>query len=153
MESVNCTVPFLPPDIRKGYNICANETLGKVASNILYTSPMRGMNLWSRDNDLIPPCIFYQFDIEERYNYRGSGGQLIRRIGLEGDLDYQNSNVEVLYLEFFSEMLVTEQFWAYEFMSYIAENGGFIGLFLGYSLLHLREILNGMIKRAKKVFK
>jgi hypothetical protein len=88
-----------------------------------------------------------------RYNYRGSGVNLIRRIGLEGDLDYQYSNIEVLYLEFFSEMLVTEQIWAYEFMSYIAENGDFVGLFLGYSFLHLREIINGMIKRANKVFK
>ena len=34
-------------------------------------------------------------------------------------------------------MVVTEQFWSYGFMSYIAETGGFVGLFLGFSLLQL----------------
>ena len=38
-------------------------------------------------------------------------------------------------------MTVTEQFWSYGFMAYIAENGGFVGLFLGYSLLQLEELI------------
>ena len=38
-------------------------------------------------------------------------------------------------------MIVTEQFWAYGFMSYIAETGGFVGLFLGYSLLQLELVV------------
>lgn len=38
-------------------------------------------------------------------------------------------------------MVVTEQFWSYGFMSYIAETGGFVGLFLGFSLLQLEEVL------------
>ena len=38
-------------------------------------------------------------------------------------------------------MIVTEQFWAYGFMSYIAETGGFVGLFLGCSLLQLELVL------------
>ena len=39
-----------------------------------------------------------------------------------------------------SKMVVTEQFWAYGFLSYIAETGGFVGLFLGYSVLNLRDL-------------
>ena len=39
-----------------------------------------------------------------------------------------------------SKMVVTEQFWAYGFLSYIAETGGFVGLFLGYSVLQLRDL-------------
>ena len=108
---------------------------------------MRGMNLWSRASNVIPPCIFYQFDIKERYNYQGSGRQFIRQMGQDGYLDYQSLNIEVLFIAFFSEMMVTEQNWAYGFMSFIAENGGFVGLFLGYSFLHIRDIINGMIKR------
>ena len=38
-------------------------------------------------------------------------------------------------------MTVTEQFWSYGFMAYIAENRGFVGLFLGYSLLQLEELI------------
>ena len=42
---------------------------------------------------------------------------------------------------FNSKMTVTEQFWSYGFMAYIAENRGFVGLFLGYSLLQLEELI------------
>ena len=44
-------------------------------------------------------------------------------------------------------MTVTEQFWAYGFMAYIAENGGFVGLFLGYSLLQLEELIAFLSKK------
>ena len=39
-------------------------------------------------------------------------------------------------------MQVSEQFWAYTFLAYIAECGGFVGLFLGYSLLQIEDLLN-----------
>ena len=44
-------------------------------------------------------------------------------------------------LFFNSKMTVTKQFWSYGFMAYIAENGGFVGLFLGYSLLKFEELI------------
>ena len=44
-------------------------------------------------------------------------------------------------------MTVTEQFWSYGFMAYIAENGGFVGLFLGYSLLQLEELITFCSKK------
>ena len=50
-------------------------------------------------------------------------------------------------LFFNSKMVVTEQFWSYGFMSYIAETGGFVGLFLGYSLLQLELLLIFCSKR------
>ena len=40
-----------------------------------------------------------------------------------------------------SKMNVSEQFFAYEFLAYVAENGGFVGLFLGYSVLQLRDFI------------
>ena len=39
-------------------------------------------------------------------------------------------------------MIVSEQFLAYGFLAYVAENGGFVGLFLGYSVLQLRDLMN-----------
>ena len=44
-------------------------------------------------------------------------------------------------------MTVTEQFWSYGFMAYVAENGGFVGLFLGYSLLQLEELINFCLQK------
>ena len=57
----------------------------------------------------------------------------------------QNENTTsmtgTMYITFKSKMTVTEQFWSYGFLSYVAENGGFVGLFLGYSLLQLRDLI------------
>ena len=50
-------------------------------------------------------------------------------------------NLRTFRMFFNSKMVVTEQFWSYGFMSYIAETGGFVGLFLGFSLLQLEEVL------------
>ena len=49
--------------------------------------------------------------------------------------------VSNLYLYFKSKMVVTEQYWVYGFMAYVAENGGFVGLFLGYSVLQLHDMI------------
>jgi hypothetical protein len=43
-------------------------------------------------------------------------------------------------------MVVTEQFWAYGFLTYIAETGGFVGLFLGYSALQLKDVFPYMFQ-------
>ena len=48
---------------------------------------------------------------------------------------------------FKSKMDVTEQFWVYNFLAYVAENGGFVGLFLGYSLLQLEELIPFCFKK------
>ena len=47
-------------------------------------------------------------------------------------------------------MTVTEQFWSYGFMAYVAENGGFVGLFLGYSVLHLADMYPYIANKFKK---
>lgn len=48
---------------------------------------------------------------------------------------------EKLQISFTSQMVVTEQFWEYGFMAYIAENGGFVGLFLGWSILQTETVI------------
>ena len=48
---------------------------------------------------------------------------------------------EKLTISFSSQMVVTEQFWEYGFMAYIAENGGFVGLFLGWSILQTETVI------------
>ena len=72
MAAVNCTVPFIPSTIREGDKVCGEKESGKIAANILYTSPMRALNLWSPKTVLTPPCIFYQYEVNERYHYDGN---------------------------------------------------------------------------------
>ena len=53
----------------------------------------------------------------------------------------KKDRTEELQISFTSQMVVTEQFWDYGFMAYIAETGGFVGLFLGWSLLQTEQII------------
>ena len=73
------------------------------------------------------------------YSYIVFAGKKIYRYIEEGKLNKDRS--EGMYIYFKSKMVVTEQFWAYGFLAYIAEMGGFVGLFLGYSVLQLKGFL------------
>ena len=57
-----------------------------------------------------------------------------------------------LYITFLSKMEVTEQFWSYGLLAYIAECGGFVGLFLGYSLMQLKDVMIFLGKPLKSSF-
>ena len=46
-----------------------------------------------------------------------------------------------LQILFTSQMVVAQQVWDYGFMAYIGETGGFVGLFLGWSLLQMQEVI------------
>jgi hypothetical protein len=48
-------------------------------------------------------------------------------------------------------MTITEQFWSYGFMAYVAENGGFVGLFLGYSVLQMADIYPYLVEKINKI--
>ena len=50
-----------------------------------------------------------------------------------------------------SKMEVTEQFWSYGLLAYIAECGGFVGLFLGYSLMQLKDVMIFLGKTLKNL--
>ena len=45
---------------------------------------------------------------------------------------------------FTSRMHMSKQVWSYTFMAYIAENGGFVGLFLGLAVLHLEHVITAV---------
>ena len=70
-------------------------------------------------------------------------GTAIKRYLMKGKSN--TDHVENLYLYFKSKMVVTEQYWVYGFMAYVAENGGFVGLFLGYSVLQLHDMIGYLL--------
>ena len=60
----------------------------------------------------------------------------------EGSGKKLRTRTDEMKIVFTSKMTVSEQFFSYGFLSYIAENGGFVGLFLGYSVLQLRDLIH-----------
>ena len=66
-----------------------------------------------------------------RYKTRYFTSQLIKK----------SDRTQQLSIFFVSRMVVTEQFWEYGLMAYVGETGGFVGLFLGWSLLQLEDFI------------
>ena len=53
----------------------------------------------------------------------------------------QKDTAVSLKIYLISKMEVTEHFWSYGFMEWIAECGGYAGLFLGYSLSQFSDLI------------
>ena len=53
----------------------------------------------------------------------------------------------ILYLNINSKMRITEQFWSYGFLAFVAETGGFVGLFLGFSILDMRILIEMVCRK------
>ena len=86
----------------------------------------------------MPPCTYNTFSYDKTdFNSRKE-----RIVYLGAELTPNYSKTDFMELNFVSKMFVTEQFWAYTFLAYIAECGGFVGLFLGYSVLQLGDFFN-----------
>ena len=136
LETVNCSIPFIAPKYRTKSKICKDKLLGKMGIEIYKSSPIELTNLWSGESFIQPPCKYHQFETRDRGSKKGenasfhSGLRLYNWIG----------GKRVLFLNINSKMRVTEQFWAFTFLDFVAETGGFVGLFLGFSILDLRIV-------------
>ena len=127
MEKYMCTLPFILKHIRENVAICSDVEITKKAINLYEDSPISKSTLWAENTFLMPPCAYHTYDAKET---------------MSGD-----STEKGLLIRLLPKMTVSEQYWSYDFMTYIAENGGFVGLFLGYSVLHLRDLIEYLVKK------
>ena len=134
--TINCSVPFVAPQFRKKSPICENKLLGKRGIEIYKSSPIELTNLWAGESFVQPPCRYHQFETRDRGTQGGVNSSFH-----SGTKRYFWSGSRALLLNFNSKMRVTEQFWSYGFLDLVAETGGFVGLFLGFSILDMRIVL------------
>ena len=64
------------------------------------------------------------------------------RIQIGSKIEYDGP---ILYIEFNKFIKITKSRYAYRELEFIAEFGGYVGLFLGISVFHLREVFQKMI--------
>ena len=55
------------------------------------------------------------------------------------------SNDDIMQFEFNKFIKTTKSRYAYRELEFLAEFGGYVGLFLGISVFHLRELFQGLI--------
>ena len=113
LEQFGCTTPFGP----KKSNICLNQTLGQNAIELL--NQMR----IPANNRCLDPCTTVV--------------PYLSIIARE-----QNSKSSSLSLKLPRKIKVMSSYLSYKVLSLIAEIGGYVGLFLGVSILDLKNILN-----------
>ena len=135
-ETINCSIPFIPPKYRNGTKLCSNSSLGKSGVEIYKSSPIELTNLWSGESFVHPPCRYHQFEARDRSIERGDNSSFH-----SGTQRFDWSGSMILYLNINSKMRITEQFWSYGLLAFVAETGGFVGLFLGFSILDMRIVI------------
>ena len=118
MEELGCTSPFG----QNHENICTNQEKGKIA-----------MQTSSKDRHESKkckyPCTFLKIKVIE--NGKGS---------------LKTSNTWTLTLRFLKYIRVTTSYYSYKELELLAEFGGYIGLFLGVSIFHLKDALKIFFK-------
>ena len=130
---------MIPLEFRDGAEICRNDSIGLLIHGFLKTLSGRfSTNMWTEDYFFVPPCTYNTYTYVESAgkNYPVPNNEYITMY-----LKKKRDRTRILRLYFNSKMFVTEQFWNYPFMAYVAECGGFVGLFLGFSILQIADLL------------
>ena len=130
---------MIPPAFRDAAGICRNDTIGELIHDYLDTLSGRfATNMWTEDYFFMPPCTYNTYtyvETEGKKHYAGNHEYVTMNLKRRRDKSRR------VKLYFNSKMFVTEQFWAYPFIAYVAECGGFVGLFLGFSILQIADVL------------
>ena len=153
-EKFGCTSPYIDQKNRHGAEICRNATTGEAVHAFLETSTgMFGTNVWRKNYFMPPPCTYNTYSyVQSDFSASTNKYRYVTLENIqEGKKNKDKTYKTIIY--FVSKMNVNEQFFAYTFMAYIAECGGFVGLFLGYSLLQIGEILQYCRERMYKISK
>ena len=114
---MGCTTPYGP---NKDF-ICANQTLGLQALELYMKAFSRDINYIN--GNCLRPCSYHLRKIDNLKEYN-------QQIG------------PTLFLRAESQIRETEEYYLYSGLSLIAEIGGYVGLFLGVSVLQVQDLIS-----------
>ena len=141
-EKFGCTSPYIDQRNRHGASICENQTTGKLVQDFMKTRSGRfGTSMWKKNYFMPPPCTYNTYTFVQNDYYQNDKKYLYLTLQNLKDRKPKSQKTRLLIIYFVSKMEVVEQFWSYTFLQYIAEVGGYVGLFLGYSLLQLGDVI------------
>ena len=119
-----CTVPWIVADGNR--KICTREEDVNTSYWIAWS------RITNQESDCLPPCKSLIINVGARDN----------EVGGDDDDDYGEA---VFY--FPQRVLKSEEKLFYTFLSLMAEIGGYVGLFLGYSILNLAEVVVRILQK------
>ena len=107
--------------------ICSNETIGKMASDIINEGEPK---FEYQDLNCKHACSFMNIEAQETTEYNGSSLD-------KGSVKFK----------FHSKVKVLRSQYSFPLLTLIAEVGGYVGLFLGVSLLQISDLLDWFSSR------
>ena len=90
------------------------------------------------------------FSTPKLYYFRSTSKRELYLTDEELSKGLKRKSPDRMIIYFIHKMAVTKQFNSYGFMAYVAECGGFVGLFLGFSLLQLEQLFNFLETKVKR---
>lgn len=124
MEKIGCTTPFGPYKD----NICGNQTFGTNAIQLFLELEKKYKSICKM------PCKYLSLMY---FKTREHGPKT--KVNDKYDKDTQ------LVLQFESKIESTTAYYQYPMLSLIAEIGGYVGLFLGFSVYQIAEVFDFII--------
>ena len=122
IKKIGCTAPFYQPKVNDHLNVCTNSTKGEEAKNLL-------LQLYGKMADIKEcpyPCTYLKSKIMSTVT---SELPTTSSLGFTFNLFTKESIAYLTYTE----------------LELIAEFGGYVGLFLGYSVLSLTDVFKKVI--------
>ena len=119
-----CVTPF---GLKKD-NICKNDDKAKNAYNMYKNYRLNGLKM--TNYSCLEPCTYMGIKI-----IKGS------------EVEYDDGAMLVLYFnEYIQEI---SNYYSYDSLSFIAEIGGYVGLFLGYSIFQITDLFSFMTRKLR----
>ena len=127
MSRFNCTTPWGP----EKENICTNETIGLMAQK-LYNDYFKYQNA-SRLKNCLKSCFLMK--IRPGNEYRALQPHINGK--RSGSIAFKLGKI----------ITISSDHYSYIWLNFIAEVGGYVGLFLGYSVYQVTDILEKILPR------
>ena len=128
MKDIGCTTPY---GISKE-NICENSNEAKEALQLYKMYKKNGLKM--TNYSCLEPCSYL-------------GIKIIKR---SESIDFDETKLTMYFNEFIQEIV---NYYSYDDLSFIAEIGGYVGLFLGASVFQITDLFTVIMRRLRICFK
>lgn len=139
-ETCNCTLYYMPRDFLKESTIC-NRKKAPCYEKVLYDIASSRNEQYSCRNCL-PACFEINYDREISTSRLGTGDFITSESIPKRDDDYIQSNIAIIHIYF-----LDNSYGGYTkseligFTEFLSNTGGLLGLFMGFSVISMIEII------------
>lgn len=139
-ETCNCTLYYMPRKFNNESTIC-NRKKAPCYEKVLYNIAYSRNEKYSCSYCL-PACFEVNYDRELSWSKLGNGDFIMSETIPNGDVDYIRNNIAILHIYFLDNSYVGyTKSELIGFTEFLSNTGGLLGLFMGFSVISLIELI------------